>query len=102
MHDHASSSLVPAASRDTSMALAFPRFRKLPPQYAAIMLPLVLSVVMTFIASGISTLSALGFSAEFLRAWSLSWALSWAIAFPTLLVVLPLARRIVALLVAAP
>jgi len=78
------------------------RFRKLPARYAAVVLPLVLTAVMTFIVSGISTFSALGPSAEFLRVWPVSWALSWAVAFPTMLVVLPLARRIVALLVAAP
>jgi len=65
-------------------------------------MPLILSVLMTFVVSGISTLKALGLTAEFLQTWPGSWALSWLVAFPTLLFVLPLVRRLVALVVAPP
>jgi hypothetical protein len=34
--------------------------------------------------------------------WPTAWALSWLVAFPTLLMVLPLVRRIVALVVESP
>lgn len=64
--------------------------------------PFFLSVLMTFVVSGISTLKALGPTAEFLQTWPLSWALSWIVAFPTLLLVLPVVRRLVALVVAPP
>lgn len=76
--------------------------RRLPARYAAILLPLVLSIIMTFVVSGISTLKVLGLSREFLVAWPVAWALSWIVAFPTVLVVLPLTRRIVAALVEPP
>jgi hypothetical protein len=75
---------------------------KLPARYAGIVMPFILSIVMTFIVSGISTLKALGPSMTALQTWPASWALSWLVAFPTLLVVLPLVRRLVALVVATP
>ena len=59
-------------------------------------------VLMTFVVSGISTVKALGLTAEFLQTWPGAWALSWLVAFPTLLLVLPLVRRLVALVVAPP
>jgi hypothetical protein len=79
-----------------------PVFRKLPPRYASVMLPLILSVLMTFVVSAISTLKSLGPTPAFLATWPAAWALSWIVAFPTLLVVLPLVRRIVALVVEPP
>jgi hypothetical protein len=75
---------------------------KLPARYAAIVMPLVLSIVMTFVVSGISTLWSLGLTPAFVSNWPAAWALSWVVAFPTLIAVLPLVRRIVALLVEAP
>ncbi|AWC23077.1 hypothetical protein CO731_02545 [Aminobacter sp. MSH1] len=75
---------------------------KLPARYAAFAMPLVLSVVMTFVVSAISTLKSLGPTPAFLATWPSAWALSWLVAFPTLLLVLPLVRRIVALVVESP
>lgn len=80
-----------------------PRTRgKLPARYAAIVMPLVLSVLMTFVVSAISTLKSLGATEAFLATWPAAWGISWLVAFPTLLAVLPLVRRIVALMVAPP
>ncbi len=79
-----------------------PRRGKLPARYASIVMPLVLSVLMTFVVSAISTLKSLGPTPAFLDTWPAAWAISWVVAFPTLLVVLPLVRRIVALVVAPP
>jgi hypothetical protein len=76
--------------------------RKLPPQYAPVVLPLILSVLMTFVVSAISTLKSLGPTSAFFVTSPIAWALSWLVAFPTLLVVLPLVRRIVALVVEPP
>ena len=72
---------------------------KLPARYAAIVMPLVLSVLMTFVVSAISTLRSLGPTSAFLATWPAAWAISWLVAFPTLLAVLPLVRRIVTLAV---
>ncbi|EKT58499.1 hypothetical protein OO7_07274 [Providencia sneebia DSM 19967] len=58
------------------------------------LVPFFLSLVMSGIVSLISTIRALGFSSEILFPWSSSWLLSWVIAFPTVFIVLPLAKRI--------
>ncbi|KPL50895.1 hypothetical protein ABB55_00520 [Prosthecomicrobium hirschii] len=78
------------------------RSRRLPARYNALALPLVLSIMMTFVVSGISTVKALGFVPGFLAAWMSAWGVSWLVAFPTLLVVMPLVRRIVAMAVEPP
>mgnify|MGYP000874943040 CR=1 FL=1 len=75
---------------------------KLPARYAAIIMPLVLSVLMTFVVSAISTLKSLEPKPQFLSTWPAAWALSWLVAFPTLLAVLPLVRRIVTWIVHPP
>jgi hypothetical protein len=74
------------------------RRRKLPVRYAAFVSPLVLSVLMTFVVSLISTLKGVGLRPDFVSLWMAAWGLSWLVAFPTLLAVLPAVRRIVGLL----
>ncbi len=74
--------------------------RKLPARYGAFVTPLILSGLMTLIVSGISTLRVLGPTPAFLQGWPVAWGLSWLIAFPVLLLALPVARRLTAMLVA--
>ena len=85
----------------TSLPSPRPR-RKLPAHYATIVLPLFLSLLMTFVISGVSTLMSLGPTRAFVSTWPAAWALSWVIGFPTLVMVLPLVRRLVALVVETP
>jgi hypothetical protein len=54
----------------------------------------LVSGMMTFFVSGISTAMALGFSPGMPGKWLAAWALSWAIAFPILIFVAPLVRRL--------
>ena len=75
---------------------------KLPARYAAIVMPLVLSVLMTFVVSAISTQRSHGPTSAFIATWPAAWATSWLVAFPTLLAVLPLVRKIVAFAVETP
>ena len=75
---------------------------KLPARYAAIVSPLVLSLLMTFIVSFISTLKSLGPQPNLPSVWLTAWGLSWLMAFPTLLLVLPAVRRIVGWLCELP
>lgn len=75
---------------------------KLPPRYNAVAMPLVLSGLMTIIVSGISTLNAIGFAPGWGGKWFSAWLLSWAVAFPVMVFVLPVARRIVANFVETP
>ncbi|MGK6312366.1 DUF2798 domain-containing protein [Neorhizobium sp. DT-125] len=62
-------------------------------------MPMILSILMTFVVSGVATVNNLGFAPEFAPSWMSAWAVSWVIAFPTLLVALPITRRIVQALV---
>ncbi|WP_280777808.1 DUF2798 domain-containing protein [Rhizobium sp. SG_E_25_P2] len=71
------------------------KFTRLPARYAGLLLPLVLSLLMTFVVSGVSTLKVIGLSADLLSHWMSAWGVSWLIAFPTLLVAMPAARRVV-------
>lgn len=66
-----------------------------PARFEPIAYGLVLSALMSLIVSGISTFRALGPAAGFFGLWMSAWLPSWLIAFPILLVVAPLARRIV-------
>ncbi|MFG1418857.1 DUF2798 domain-containing protein [Xanthobacter sp. V0B-10] len=76
--------------------------RRLPARYAGFVMPLVLSVLMTLVVSAVATAHGFGLTADFLAVWPGAWGLSWLVAFPTLLLVLPLVRRIVALVVEVP
>lgn len=75
---------------------------KLPARYAAVVMPLLLSLFMTCIVSLISTFMGLGPVPDFVRVWLSAWGISWVLAFPTLLMVLPLVRRATAALVRQP
>ncbi|WP_436127385.1 DUF2798 domain-containing protein [Acidovorax sp. LjRoot117] len=86
-------------SAATPSSKTFLGLRKLPARSAAWVMPLLLSLLMTFIVSLISTLRVAGLSVDVLRLWMSSWALSWMAAFPTLLLVLPLVRRATAAIV---
>ncbi len=68
---------------------------RLPASWAPFVMPLILSVCMTFIVSGIATLKAIGLTDRFFDLWMGAWGVSWIVSFPTLLVILPLARKLV-------
>lgn len=65
-------------------------------------MPLLLSIFMTSIVSLISTLLSVGLAPNLLTLWLRAWGLSWVFAFPTLLLVLPVVRKMTASLVEAP
>jgi hypothetical protein len=67
---------------------------KLPARFAGVVMPLLLSVLMTFIVSFISTYKSIGFAPQFAQIWMGAWGMSWLVAFPTTLVVLPFVRKI--------
>jgi hypothetical protein len=74
-------------------------FKKLPKRYAAIIMPLILSMFMSGVVSAVSVLRANGINAQFFDLWPSAWGLSWMIAFPVVLVVFPIVRKIVSLIV---
>ncbi|WP_299287806.1 DUF2798 domain-containing protein [uncultured Tateyamaria sp.] len=67
----------------------------IPARYAHIAFGFLLSGMMSFLVSGISTFLTLGPISGFFGAWTGAWLPSWAAAFPIVLVVAPIARRIV-------
>ena len=78
------------------------RGRKLPARFNAVVTPLVITFLMTCIVSGISTLNSIGLRDDFAATWLQSWGASWVVAFPTLVIILPLVRRIVGAVVEPP
>jgi Protein of unknown function (DUF2798) len=70
----------------------------IPARFAPTLFGLILSGLMSCVVSGIATFRALGLHAGFIADWAGSWIVSWAIAFPTVLIVAPITRRIVAAL----
>ena len=60
----------------------------------------ILSGMMSFLISGVSTFRAIGLIDGFLSIWLSNWLTSWAIAFPVVTVVAPFARKIVSRLIA--
>ena len=72
------------------------------PRFAPILFGFLLSGLMSLVVSGIATLRAIGFVDGFPGLWMSSWASSWLVAFPTVLVVAPFVRRVVARLVREP
>ncbi|HEX2009424.1 MAG TPA: DUF2798 domain-containing protein [Roseateles sp.] len=92
----------PDTNNASPSSSANPRRRKLPARYAGVVMPLLLSILMTCIVSLISTWRGIGPVPGFWRIWLGSWSWSWLVAFPTLLLMLPLVRRATAALVEAP
>ena len=61
---------------------------RLPARYAVLVMPLLLSILMTFVVSMVSTLRSIGLAPGFMIIWLGAWGSSWLVAFPTLLAVL--------------
>lgn len=72
------------------------------PRFAPVLFGFVLSALMSFIVSGIAIFRSAGLVDGFMSLWVNAWIPSWLIAFPTVLVVAPLARRLVGMLVTSP
>ena len=73
--------------------------RKLPARHAAWVTPLLLTLFMTCIVSFISTFKGVGFGPRFVEVWLSAWRWSWVVAFPAMLMVLPVAKRLTAAVV---
>ena len=71
-------------------------------RFAPFLFGFFLSMIMSFIISGASTISTVGLVADLPIFWLRAWLSSWVIAFPAVLVVAPFARRIVARLTVQP
>jgi hypothetical protein len=74
----------------------------MPARFAPVLFGFVLSALMSLVVSGIATLRNSGPVDGFVELWLGAWLPSWLVAFPVVLVVAPVARRLVGLLVKAP
>ena len=63
-----------------------------------VLFSLIVSLTMSCIVAGISAFNALSFSEAFLTSGMIAWGKSWPIAFPILLTVVPMARKLVSVL----
>lgn len=75
------------------------RRRKLPARFAPIVMPFLLSLMMTCLVSLIASTRSVGVTSELVRLWPGNWALSWLVAFPATLLVLPLVKLLTSMLV---
>ena len=73
--------------------------KKLPAKYMGVVMPFLLSAIMSSVVSFIATVKVMGFSSVLLGHWLQNWGLSWIVAFPVVFVVLPLVRKIAGMIV---
>ncbi len=69
---------------------------KIPARYSHLLFGALLSAIMVTIISGTVVLINQGYDAEFFGHWFRGFATAWPVAFPTVLVVAPFVRRVVA------
>ncbi|MCX7288573.1 MAG: DUF2798 domain-containing protein [Rhodobacterales bacterium] len=74
----------------------------MPARLAPAMFGFILSGFMSFAVSGIAMLRNAGLVDGFFELWVNAWLPSWAFAFPVVLVVAPITRRLVGMMVKAP
>lgn len=67
----------------------------IPARYSHIVFGFILSGLMSYLVSGISTFLAIGIVPGFMWQWISGWLPSWSVAFPVVLFVAPLSRRLV-------
>ncbi|MDG1581752.1 DUF2798 domain-containing protein [Pseudomonas sp. GOM6] len=70
----------------------------IPTRFSPLLFALILSGLMSLLVSAVSTLRVLGAGPGFVEAWLSAWLAAWLFAFPTVLLVAPLTRRLVGLL----
>ena len=68
-------------------------------RFQPIIFALFVQIMMSFIISGVSTHSVISFSEAFIASWMSSWGKSLIITYPILLIVFPMARKIVSICV---
>lgn len=67
----------------------------IPQRFAPVLFGFTLSCLMSLLVSGIATWRALGLPPDFFALWMAAWLNAWIVAFPAVLVVAPITRRLV-------
>ena len=70
-----------------------------PAKYTQLIFSFFLSIFRSCVVSAVSVVNTIGLIDGFFNLWMTAWLKSWIIAFPTILVVAPLTRRLVGKLV---
>jgi Protein of unknown function (DUF2798) len=68
---------------------------KIPKKYSALLFAFLMSLLMASLMSGILTFVFTGLGAQFFTHWGNGFVHAWPIAFPSILVIAPLVRRMV-------
>jgi Protein of unknown function (DUF2798) len=68
---------------------------KINPKYADLLFAFFMSVLMALLMSGVLTAIHLGYTQNFVAQWLHSFLLAWPIAFPSILLLAPIVRKIV-------
>lgn len=76
--------------------------KPLPPAFAPYLFGGLLSFIMVAVVSAMVLLINQGFQTDFFNRWFMSFISTWPIAFPTVLVVAPIVRKLVAKMVRQP
>jgi phosphotransferase system glucose/maltose/N-acetylglucosamine-specific IIC component len=71
----------------------------IPSRYEIVVFSFFLSMLMSFLVSGISTIRTLGITDTLLTSWASNFISSWLVAFPSVMVVAPIVRRLVRFLI---
>lgn len=71
----------------------------IPRRFEPLVFGFIVSGLMSLVVSGIATLRVTGLVAGFTGLWLGAWLTAWVFAFPTVLLVAPVARRIVSRMV---
>lgn len=69
---------------------------KLPRHWAPPLFGLILSGLMSLLVSGMVTVRSIGVVQALPGVWFDAWLSSWAVAFPVVLIMAPLTRRLIA------
>lgn len=67
----------------------------IPEKFGSILFGAILSSFMSLLVSGVSTFRSIGPASGFLPAWGVNWLVAWLLAFPAVLLLAPLARKLV-------
>lgn len=67
----------------------------IPARFASVLFSFILSLLMSCLVSGIATYNAIGLSEVFVVSWIMAWLKSWLVAFPAILVIAPMTRKLV-------
>ena len=67
----------------------------IPAKYTQLIFSFFLSIFMSCVVSGVSVFNTTGLIDGFVGLWMTAWLKSWVVAFPTILIIAPLTRRLV-------